>query len=841
MPHVVNGIGTWYYGKRNKLTVNGTCESCNRTAELTSYDTTLFFTILFIPVIPLAKKRVLNQCGACSKHRVLRLRDWEKAKMMDAGDLLDQLDQDRHNRKVALAAAQFAIAYQDEPFLLSVIDSMQGSLANDAELQRKIGAGFVYFSNWPEAEQAYRKAIEVEDRPEDREWLGWSLLKQDRPEEAIPYLQHIITERKSDVAGHIYYLAAGFQAQGDHARALEVMDARDDAFPQWASGKEYRKQRKISERNHGSAKRIPSKILADKRSGYQRGGWSFNFAQLIPVAIISALIIAYFGAAFAKGAARTVFLVNGTNVVYSVSIGGKSYKLIPGMPTRAKVPEGDVAVTFDDAKPGLDAVQMHIETPFWTRPFDNFTFIINPDRSAILLKQTVTYGVAPPSGPPEVLFGTPTYSITGMNYVFEEFPAKMKVEKNSHVTKTRVIQAPIFDDPAEVVELLTERVPQQEQFKFCARYLAIDPGNTWLLGYVVQMLPEKDALAFLETRLDTKPILVEWHRAYQTLMERVHPETDLRPRYQKLVNDTQRDPNAIYLLGRTEPDFDESDRLYREADNAKVASSYPAAGIGSRALAEGKFKDAVKSFQKSLKSAPKVFMIDRNYREALLADRDFDTLIPILRSEANVPDKHIPAMLEMARAEAVRGNTAEARKAVDDVTKAIPNDPRAEDSKKALKALLSCYLNDEPGYLAAFDSKESTLEAALLKGDIAGAADRIVKSRGDETARIGLVYLAASRAGKKELAEKQWTSLLERLGKGARDERIFADLLSGKTPNTKRLAERLPISTATKRVLLTVLAQRQPSQAKELLDLAARLNYHRDAISLCLTPYLKPL
>ena len=80
MPSRVNGIGTWYWGRNNIIARNAKCEFCGNAARLTSYDTTLFFTLLFVPLIPLQRKRVLNQCSRCRRHRVIPLKKWEENK-----------------------------------------------------------------------------------------------------------------------------------------------------------------------------------------------------------------------------------------------------------------------------------------------------------------------------------------------------------------------------------------------------------------------------------------------------------------------------------------------------------------------------------------------------------------------------------------------------------------------------------------------------------------------------------------------------------------------------------------------------------------------------------------
>ena len=54
MPGVVNGIGTWFWGKSNVYVRRDECASCGHTGDLISYDTRSYIVILFIPVFPLS-------------------------------------------------------------------------------------------------------------------------------------------------------------------------------------------------------------------------------------------------------------------------------------------------------------------------------------------------------------------------------------------------------------------------------------------------------------------------------------------------------------------------------------------------------------------------------------------------------------------------------------------------------------------------------------------------------------------------------------------------------------------------------------------------------------------
>lgn len=149
MPTVINGIGTWYYGRRRIHTRTGTCEFCGNEAALQSFDTTLFFVVLFVPVIPLTRKRILEQCSACQKHRVLGLRKWEEAKVADGAVVIDQLEQNPSDRAAIASAIAFAQTYQDEPLFDQIVAPAAAEHKNDAAIQAQLAGAYSYFARWP--------------------------------------------------------------------------------------------------------------------------------------------------------------------------------------------------------------------------------------------------------------------------------------------------------------------------------------------------------------------------------------------------------------------------------------------------------------------------------------------------------------------------------------------------------------------------------------------------------------------------------------------------------------------------------------------------------------------
>src|SRR6185503_14057878 len=90
MPTTYNGIGTHYYGRKNEEARQGTCQQCGHNVRLTSYDTRLWFVIVFIPVLPLGRKRIIDQCPACTRHFVMDLHKWETTKQLEISGALDK-------------------------------------------------------------------------------------------------------------------------------------------------------------------------------------------------------------------------------------------------------------------------------------------------------------------------------------------------------------------------------------------------------------------------------------------------------------------------------------------------------------------------------------------------------------------------------------------------------------------------------------------------------------------------------------------------------------------------------------------------------------------------------
>ena len=313
----------------------------------------------------------------------------------------------------------------------------------------------------------------------------------------------------------------------------------------------------------------------------------------------------------ARGRSRKVRLVNGWTKPYKVAVNSTEYSLPPGVPVSITLAEGEVTIEPRDIDLGPAPLTCRVETPFYSRPFKHHTFVINPDRLAAVVWEKTTYGenVGPGDDATTVHIGDLMYSFSGIDYEFEEFPPQIRAEKGRRVVKERVGVEPIRSTAERI--LASRSLPMDRQVECARQMVRLDPADGTAIGWLTMLLPPDEALAECRPHLAERPVRVDWHKMYQTLTETTNPNVDLRPEYRKLVEETKRAPDAVYLLGRIE-DGPTADALYQEAVKATPPSQAAIAGLGFRNLSRGEFVDAAKRFEQAHSARPDDLTLQRD-------------------------------------------------------------------------------------------------------------------------------------------------------------------------------------------------------------------------------------
>src|SRR4051812_40915606 len=168
MPTTVNGIGTHYYGKKNRVERTAPCRSCHRVGVLTSYDTRLWFVIAFIPVIPLGRKRIIDECPACTRHMVADAAAYEQARQLQTSGSMERYRREP-TPEVALEAHGQLLAFHEHEQAAEFRESVLGRFPEHAALRSGLASQLEQAASYEEAAALHDAALELEpDLPEAR-------------------------------------------------------------------------------------------------------------------------------------------------------------------------------------------------------------------------------------------------------------------------------------------------------------------------------------------------------------------------------------------------------------------------------------------------------------------------------------------------------------------------------------------------------------------------------------------------------------------------------------------------------------------------------------------------
>ena len=840
MPYIHNGIGTWYWGKTNIRTSRGTCQFCRRSTELKSYDTTKFFVVLMVPLVPLGQKRIINQCGACKKHLVLSLKKFTELRDKEAGAAVEEYLRSPGDRAKAEAAIGKAVSFEATDEFLKVAEAVERSLARDPRVQGRLGAAYAFFGMPQQAEAAYVRSLQLAPDDEVRELLAVLYMREGRPDDAAPLLRPILEARQREKIGYVYLLAEAYEAAGRHDDALALLQQVATAFPGIENEAEFARYRTIALRNRVSGKRIkPANLSPVSSRASEHRPWSALLPRLIAPALALLGLAIYLAVAVAEGQSRTVWVVNGLDRPYDVDLNGQRLTLAPFQHRKTSLAEGDVKVTVLDPAMALPPQTCRISTPLLARPVEHHTFVINPDQAAIVVDEQTTYSKY--HGPSEkrpyhLHVNELLHSFSNIDYVFQEFPSSIKVSSSAgSVNKERVF-AFAGKTPMERMYIVEHEVGDAAVPAYLRSCAIGHPQDPQLIQLAVAMMPPDEALQFVRERLGIHPVLVEWHRVYQELMGRVHPDADLTAEYKARLAADPTDAALAYLLGRTTNDRTEAARLFEQSTKGNSPCAYGYYALAYDAMARADFARALELDRQALALLPDNAQFRDTEQTALLALARYDELLSQLRSRASADPDNVQLIMEQIRVLATQGHTDQARAVAADAQPKGP-DVSPDVSRKwqsQVDATIALAQGDlqkaASALLEASDAPATKFEAALCRGSAEDAATALAGQKFDAPETRLLLYIVAASQGRPDSAARSLEQALAALRKGNKDERQMAAYLSTAAPPDATPAIDLVLQPEWKRIFLTAMGLKDPAHRDEYLHAAAKFNFNRDAV-----------
>ncbi|MCP4220077.1 MAG: hypothetical protein GY765_35930 [bacterium] len=238
MPFTFNGIGTMYYGKKNHDEYLSVCEECRYSGHLATYETKHFFVILFIPIIPLGWKKIMDMCPRCKTHKVLPLEEWKTIETkLASGEL--QIDTDALGGAnipepgSAEAAIETHIAYVEQEMkdlAESLALEMTEKFPSHAELQHYLGTYYRRSYKDAESVRCFERVLLLEpDNEEYRKLVGVYYLENDDLPKAAKLLAFMRKPGPNQEPEILSKLARKYFELGDHHTAYSYYEilARD--------------------------------------------------------------------------------------------------------------------------------------------------------------------------------------------------------------------------------------------------------------------------------------------------------------------------------------------------------------------------------------------------------------------------------------------------------------------------------------------------------------------------------------------------------------------------------------------------------------------------------------
>jgi tetratricopeptide (TPR) repeat protein len=258
MPSTLNGIGTHYYGKKNHSFRTAACRSCNRVGNLESYDTRLWFVIIFIPIIPLGRKRILDACPACSRHYVVKADVYEENKQAQTAASLEQFRQ-QPSPDSALQTHGLLLAFHEPQQAADFRQTALPLFPHNASLRVTMAAQLREMLAFDDSVELYLQALKIDPKlPEARIGVALRRITEGNFEEAQRLLDFLMKPGagRSYRLGSLDYLATSLQKAERHEEALNIADFLLREEPARADDYKFRSLVKRSEKALGKFESI---------------------------------------------------------------------------------------------------------------------------------------------------------------------------------------------------------------------------------------------------------------------------------------------------------------------------------------------------------------------------------------------------------------------------------------------------------------------------------------------------------------------------------------------------------------------------------------------------------
>lgn len=630
-------------------------------------------------------------------------------------------------------------------------------------------------------------------------------------------------------------IAHGYYHLGCFSKALEVAKHLPDSDPDKKDLVEMaRAHIEVESRETGNASKP--------------AGVPIFLPYLVPLLIILSVLGSFIGKGVATGRAREVWLVNGSQRTYTVRIDETRYELGSYAKRPVTIPMGRHEVQIEDTPIECEPFSIEYDLPFNKRIGDDNLLVLNPDGLAFLVLAQIPYiadGSSRTAEPRyEYLFGKKWHVLDKVDYAFCETPQNIDIPSGQSITyKSQLTQY----EPAAYSDLfnaLLEHTDVEDFKPFSEEILRLQPDTIdtgWMLG-VALGTDDITALKVLDEGLAVRPVLVEWHRFYQSYKEQKEPDYDLVTEYQALLDAEPDEPALQYLRGRVEPDSDRALNYFTASEEGKGCGGYGYNAVAYEYMCRLQFTEALAYARKALEKADSANRFQNLYSSACLANREYQPLIDLIRKQkVDDPDNGELVALEIRYLQ-LMGQEDEALRAESTYLRSTA-DWMEHDTRKGWEnyfAAARCYADGElESYLSTLEAvipDQASYRKALHEGNTQGAFEVALADESADFTAFLVIYGTAMKHGQEDIANRTLQKAFELL-ETRPDVKKYLNGVSQQSPDVVAMAKLLP---EEKLVVASTLGYLHPNQQKEYFQVAETCNYSPFFPQLLVKSWLTP-
>lgn len=822
MPATYNGIGTTYYGKKNLQLRPGLCPHCSKGTNLSSYDTRLWFVVLYLPLIPLGRKRILDYCPLCTQHGAMPLQKWEEFKAESLTPLLAEFQARPNDPEVAekLHAQLLVVGQHDEASRMGKLIAERFPI--NAKLLAYLGHATSYWGRPDEAAVYFEQAFAADPNlPEVRTGLASDHIRKGRLEEAHNLLRFLEKQPEPDL-GPLLELAEGYQKAGRHRQALEVFSLITSKRPELAKDKAYRKMVRNSEKG-----RTPGKTLLPPGVG----------ATLKWAAVILILAVGIFGSNYYISQNRTLYVLNGYDTAMQVEINGEELRVPKGSFREMVLAEGKYSANITG--PITTNVPFVLSAGFFDRWLDSPAFILNPGAQAVVYHETTVYTARPAEedtrGTFHLYFGRQFERLPDVDYAFEPFPHEIQMSSSTkRVAKMRI---DLLDGPVENVFSAYLAEDPARAFELAEWRLETRPDHPLLLpsyvGAATAQGQQQRAEALVRKMVARRPVLIDWHRFYQEWNENSGAGEDMIKLYDGWLAENPDSASLHYLRGRLAPTRREAVPFYNKAIELDPNLSYGYLALAFGHSTAGEWPQARALLGRAVECAPDNPEFEEAFFSARYACGEFDALEEELKRDSANDPFAVPTAKRLHTVLVGANKLEEARRYHENYRTTFLKMFELDSFPPALDYVFFYAAGDSNALLGLCTEPNGLEEVAwqplLEQGQAEKALSALRSSY--ESWDDPFTFLAAAvglrHYGMEEEAGPFLKQALARLEKGAPEYKQLAIYLKQQQPPSLHNLTELSLQPSLKALALVNLAQTHPAQAPALLALARKLNIER--------------